>query len=188
LCAAQRVRNASLWVASSPTRSERSRSCGSRAGGPAQDGDAVVGGAVPVAVEGLGSRLEEDEPGVVDRPGGRSVQLGEQGASELVCGEDVEALVAYELDGPLDVGSDALLGLASTSPCRRWLCGSGEVEEVGVLSVVELKRVGQRLEDAPGDPVHVAALEAGVVGDADTGQYGDLLAAQSRNAARAVGR
>jgi AcrR family transcriptional regulator len=30
LCAAQRVRNASLWVASSPTRSERSRLYGSR--------------------------------------------------------------------------------------------------------------------------------------------------------------
>jgi hypothetical protein len=65
--------------------------------------------------------------------------------------------------------------------------GAGEVEEVGALGVVELKRASQRREDALGDPVHVSALKAGVVRSAHTGQNGDLLATESRNAATAVG-
>ena len=87
------------------------------AGGRAQDRDGLAGDAVPVAVERLGSRVEEDEPGDVDRPRGRVVQLGEQRAAELVGGQDVEALVLDErggagdrVEGPLDLGPDALLG------------------------------------------------------------------------------
>ena len=67
--------------------------------------------------------------------------------SELVGGQDVEALVAHErggagdrVEGPLDLGPDALLGLAPTRPRRRRVCGAGEVEEVGALGVVELQR------------------------------------------------
>jgi hypothetical protein len=67
------------------------------------------------------------------------------------------------------------------------VCGAGEVQEVGAFGVVELERAGERVGHALGGPVHVPALEAGVVGDADAGQDGDLLAAQSRNATRAVG-
>ena len=72
---------------------------------------------------------------------------------------------------------------------RAWrgLCGAGEVEEVRALGVVELERPRQRLEHALGDAAHVAALQAGVVRDAHAGQDGDLLAAQSGNAATAVG-
>jgi hypothetical protein len=58
---------------------------------------------------------------------------------------------------------------------------------VGALGVVELQRAGERLEHALGDSPDVAALEAGVVRDAHAGEDGDLLAAQSGNAARAVG-
>jgi hypothetical protein len=58
---------------------------------------------------------------------------------------------------------------------------------VGALSVVELERSCQRLQHALGDPVHVTALEAGVVRKAHAGEDGDLLAAQSRNAAPAIG-
>ena len=152
------------------------------------------GDAVPVAEGRLGSRIEEDEPGGVDRPRGRGVQLGEQRASELVGGQDVEALVAHErggagdrVEGPLDLGPDALLGLAPTGPRRRRLCGAGEVEEVGALGVVELERPGQCLQHALGGPAHVSALQARVVRHAHAGQDGDLLAAESGNAATAVG-
>ena len=66
------------------------------------------------------------------------------------------------------------------------MCGAGEVEQVGSFGVVELERPGECLEHAFGDAVDVSALEARVVGDADAGQDGDLLTAQSRNASRAV--
>ena len=55
------------------------------------------------------------------------------------------------------------------------------------LGVVELKRPSQCFEHAVGDSVDVAALQAGVVRDAHTGQDGDLLAAEPGNAATAVG-
>ena len=65
--------------------------------------------------------------------------------------------------------------------------GAREVEEVAALGVVELQRPGERFQDALGDPVNVTALQAGVVRDAHAGQDGDLLAAQSGDAATAVG-
>ena len=49
---------------------------------------------------------------------------------------------------------------------------------MGTLGVVELQGPGQRVEDALGDPGEVAALELGVVLDADPGQVGDLAAPQ----------
>ena len=55
------------------------------------------------------------------------------------------------------------------------------------FGIVELQRAGERLEHAFGHAAHVAALEAGVVGNADSGQDRDLLAAQSGNAPRTVG-
>ena len=57
------------------------------------------------------------------------------------------------------------------------------------LGLVELQRPGQRLEDGLGDTAGVAALEPGVVVDADTGEQRDLLAAQAGDApgAAAVG-
>lgn len=36
-------------------------------GGPAQDGDGLGGGAVPVGVERFGARVEEDIAGVIGR-------------------------------------------------------------------------------------------------------------------------
>ena len=125
---------------------------------------------------------------------GRGVQLGEQRASELVGGEDVEAVVAHvgggagdRVERPLDLGPDALSwsGAGAAAPVR--VGGAGEVEEVGALGVVELERPGQCVEHALGDAAHVSALEAGVVRDAHAGQDGDLLAAESGDAPRAVG-
>jgi hypothetical protein len=110
--------------------------------GPAQDRDALAGDALPVVVERLGSRVEEHEPSAVDRSRGCGVQLGEQRSPELVGGQEVETLVADERGGagnrgedPLDLGPDALLGLAPTRPRSRRLRGTGEVEEVGALGV-----------------------------------------------------
>jgi hypothetical protein len=57
-------------------------------------GPALTRNALPVAVERLGSRIEEHEPGVVDRPGGRGEQLGEQRTAELVGGQSVETRIA----------------------------------------------------------------------------------------------
>ena len=58
---------------------------------------------------------------------------------------------------------------------------------MGALGVVELERSSQRVEHAVGDPIRIAALQAGVVRNAHAGQNGDLLAAQPGNAATAVG-
>jgi hypothetical protein len=75
------------------------------------------------------------------------------GEADLVGGQNVETLVADEgggagdrVEGPLDLGPDALLGSAATRwRCRR-LCSAGEVEEVGAFGVVELERPGQCLQ------------------------------------------
>ena len=57
---------------------------------------------------------------------------------------------------------------------------------MGALGVVELERVGERVEHAVRDAGGVAALQALVVLDAHPGQRGDLLAAQARHLAAAV--
>ena len=54
------------------------------------------------------------------------------------------------------------------------------------LRVVELEGTGERLEDGVGDAGGVAALELGVVGDADAGEQRDLFPSQAGNAARAM--
>src|ERR1035441_8664511 len=113
---------------------------------PAQDGNRLSGGAVPVGIERFSAWVEEDVAGVVGRHGGLGEKVGEQRASERVGGEDVEALVAGQgrgagdrVEGPLHVWPDALLELASTSEYCHRLRGAGEVEEVGALGVVELE-------------------------------------------------
>jgi hypothetical protein len=54
------------------------------------------------------------------------------------------------------------------------------------LGLVQLKSAGQRLQHALGHPAQVAALEAGVVVDADPGKDGDFLPAEPGNAPLAV--
>ena len=67
-----------------------------------------------------------------------------------------------------------------------WVRGAGEVEEMGVLGVVELERAGERFEHAVRDAADVPALQALVVVNADAGQRGDLLAAKTRDTPLAV--
>ena len=88
----------------------------------------------------------------------------------------------------LELGPNAVLGWAATGPCWHRVGGAREVEEVRALGVVKLKRAGQSLQHTFRHPVHVPALEAGVVRDADAGEDGDLLAAQAGHATSTVGR
>jgi transcriptional regulator of aromatic amino acid metabolism len=62
-----------------------------------------------------------------------------------------------------------------------------KVVEVSAFGVVELQRAGERFEHLLADAADVAALQAPVVLDADTGQRRDLLAPQPLHAAGAVG-
>jgi hypothetical protein len=67
--------------------------------------------------------------------------------------------------------------------------GAGEVEQVGLLGLIELQSAGERDEDGLRRAGEVAAFEAGVVVDADAGQHRDLLPAQPLDpAVRAVER
>ena len=109
-------------------------------------------------------------------------------AAEPVGGEEVEPAVAHERGGAghrvehaLHGRADALLARAGVDGARRLRCAR-EVEEVGALGVVELQRAGERLQHALGDAACVAALEPGVVVDADAGEQRDLLAAEPGNA------
>ena len=66
--------------------------------------------------------------------------------------------------------------------------GAGEVEQVGPLGLVELQGPGQGVEHAGGRAGDLAALEPGVVLDAQPGECGDLAAPQSGHPAGAGGR
>ena len=61
-------------------------------------------------------------------------------------------------------------------------------KQVGAFGLVELQRPRQRVEDAGGGAGDLAALEAGVVLDAEPGERGDLAAPQAGDAAAAGGR
>jgi hypothetical protein len=56
-----------------------------------------------------------------------------------------------------------------------------EIEEVSALRLVELQRTRKGFQNGFGDTACVAALEAGVVVDADAGEERDLLSAQPGN-------
>jgi hypothetical protein len=56
-----------------------------------------------------------------------------------------------------------------------------EVEEVGSLGLVELERTCERLQNALRNAARVAALQTGVVVDADPGEERDFFPAKPRN-------
>jgi hypothetical protein len=74
------------------------------------------------------------------------------------------------------------------APRRDGTGGTGQVEEVGALGLVELERASECVQDELGDAGDVAALQPPVVLDAHPGQRGDLLAAQPGHAALAIAR
>ena len=194
LCAAQRVRNSSLRVRELADEVGQVAVVGVAAGRGAQDGDGVVGGAFPVAVEVVRARVEEEEAGVVTGRAGsaysseyrpRASGLAARMSRRPLLHERGRAGDRVEHALHARAGSVAWSGAggAGVVGCGR----AGEVEEVRALGVVELERASERLQHALGDAAQVAALQAGVVVDADAGQDGDLLAAQAGNAASAVG-
>ena len=157
----------------------------------AQGGDVLVGDGVPVGVELGGGGVQEGEAGGVDRPGRAGEDRREQGPGQGVAGEDVQAAVA-------DVGRDAvhrlqhvpqfrahrLPGRAASGLGRRGgVGGADQVEQVGAFGVVEQQGAGDGVQDGVGGAAGVAALQPGVVRDADPGQQRDLLAAQARDPA-----
>ena len=77
-------------------------------------------------------------------------------------------------------------GGAARRPLR--VGGPGEVREVVALRLVELERVGDRLEDAVRDAARVAPLQARVVLDADAGEQRHLLAAEAGDPSLAAER
>jgi hypothetical protein len=58
----------------------------------------------------------------------------------------------------------------------------GKVGQVLAFGLVQLQGAGQRIEHDVGDPGEIAALQLGVVLDADTGEVGHLAAFQPRHA------
>src|SRR6266566_652065 len=92
---------------------------------------------------------------------------------------------------PLSWGSRpaSVRSMATVSPAAgaaRGVGGAGEIEQVFALGLVEVQGPAERLKHALGDPGKVAALELRVVLDADSGQVGDLAAAQTGHAAVAA--
>jgi hypothetical protein len=154
--------------------------------------DGVAGDLGPVDEELRGASVQEDEAGDVDRPEGVLEEWWVETLPERVGGEDVAAAVAHvgggadRVDDPLHAGADPLLARGSAAAGRR-AGGSGEVEEVSALCLIEAKGLGERFENTVGDADQIAALDPRVVLDADAGELGDLAAAQARNTALPVG-
>jgi pimeloyl-ACP methyl ester carboxylesterase len=157
----------------------------------AQGSDVLVGDGVPVGVELGRGGVQEGEACGVDGPGRAGEDRREQGPGQGVAGQDVQAAVA-------DVGRDAahrlqhvpqfrahrLPGRASRGLRRRGgVGGADQVEQVDAFGVVEQQGAGDGVQDGVGGAAGIAALQPGVVRDADPGQQRDLLAAQARDPA-----
>ena len=83
--------------------------------------------------------------------------------------------VGHRIEHLLDRRANPVRGYAL------WATGAGTAfpgqrEEVGPLGLVELERVGERVEDALGGAGEAAALHAHVVVDRDAGEHRDFLA------------
>ena len=137
----------------------------------------------------LARGVEEGEPGVVRRPHRVPVELGVQGPSQRVGGQDVEPVVAHDRGGAghrlehrVHAGPHHRRRGAAAGPGRARRGGPGEVEQVQALGLVERERVGEGLQDALGHAGEVPALEARVVVDAHAGEHRDLLPAQAGHA------
>ena len=112
------------------------------------------------------------------------VERAVQRPAELVGSKNVETSVAqvgrrrHQVEHPLDRWADPLLG--GSAPGRAPGCGgSHQPEEVITFRLVELERVHDTLQDAVGDLAHIAALEPGVVLDADPGEQRRLFPAET---------
>ena len=124
----------------------------------AQNRNSVVGCAVPVEEEHTGLRVEEDESGNVDWPRRVAIHLGIEREAESVRGQDVSAGVAYvrrsvgdRIQDLLHTGPDARLR-GATPGAHGGVPGTGQVEQVGPLCLIELQRIrsaSSTLSDTP---------------------------------------
>ena len=186
--AAQRTRNSSLRVESSPTRSDRRGRRGR--GRPRPAGwRRRRWRSLPVDEELAGAAGQEDEPGHVRRAGpGRRRPAEYSAYAERVGRQDVEAAVAH-VGGGAAIESRMRWTLGRT---RSWAGRRAGRADVGAADEVEEVRAarprraagrGRAVEHVFGHAAGVAALEARVVLDADPGQHRDFFASQARDAA-----
>ena len=136
----------------------------------------------PVEVEGLSSRVQEDEPSHV---GSSGVEVrGEQRPAHQVGGDEVLSCVVDDrrcsqiVQDPLHRRPHDRLG-AGRAGRPRGGRRAGQVEQMRSLDVAEPQRLGHGVEHALGGAADVAALQSGVVVEADSGQFGDLLPPQT---------
>jgi len=73
--------------------------------------------------------------------------------------------------------------LPAPLPRRGGLSGAGQVEQVGTIGLVQLKRARDSVEDGLGRAGQVPAFHAHVVIDAHPGEQGDLFAPKPLNPA-----
>jgi aryl-alcohol dehydrogenase-like predicted oxidoreductase len=136
-----------------------------------------------------GVRAEEVEPGQVHRQGVAGERRRVQRSRQGVRGEHVQAPVLDEgrhLGHPVQDAGDAgpdLPGRGPAAGVARGAGGAGQIEQVLPLGLAELQGPAERVEHALGHPGEIAALQLRVVLDADSGQVGDLAAAQARHTA-----
>jgi hypothetical protein len=154
--------------------------------------------AFPVHVERPGPLVEEGEPGGVRRAHRalRAVDLVEhrrvQRAGEQVGRHEVGPPVPHprrsgdRVHHTLDTRTHPLRRRASPGAGSR-IGGTGEVEQMRALGVVELQSPGQRVEHALRRSLQVAALQARVVLDGHARQLGHLGPAQARHPTTADG-
>src|SRR4051812_18426923 len=194
LCSAQRTRKSSLCVESSPTRSARSRSYGSR---PAAARNTATTSSAPRCQFRYRSCARASRkmkrallggwtaPANISEYSARPSRLAARMSRRSLRTNAAAPVRASRMWCTLGrtrclrarrrrAGTDGWAARARSNRCAR--------------SVVELQRASQSFEDAFGDAVDVAAFEPGVVRDADAPEHGDLFAAQPRHAPRAVVR
>jgi len=109
-------------------------------------------------------------------------EVGVEGAGGLVPGEDVEAFAENEGGNLGELAEQAEQGgacpLGGPAAAGALVGAAGEFVEVVLLVVVQAQGADEGDQDGTGG-ADAALFEAGVVVDADRGELGDLLAAQS---------
>lgn len=125
--------------------------------------DDVVGNRVPIHEKGSRPGVEKDEPREVEGDGVRRQHAGVEGEAEPIGGDDVELAVAdvggrarHHVEEAGDAGAyGGAEGAVGRSPAGALggHGGTGEVEQVKALCLVELKSVGDGVEDRLGDPL-----------------------------------
>ena len=172
LCAAQRTRNSSLRVDSSPMRSDSWRSYGLRAGLGAQVGDELGRDALPVGVEVDGGRVEEREAGAVRRLLAAVEHRRVQRAAERVGADVVEPGVAHErrrgdlVEDLLHDRPDALLDRSRRASRATGLAARARSKRCARSASSSWSAPASPSRTQLGDAADVAALQALVVLDA----------------------